>query len=78
MDSTAVDGKTGLHLAALHDYTEVADLLIKWGISLTAQDTGHKMNDSDEVNGVRIFIVASMMYFTIIIPLCCRGTQPCI
>ena len=41
------DGKTGLHLAAIHDHHEVAKLLIARGVSLTAQDM-----EKDEDKGV--------------------------
>ena len=50
--STTNDGKTGLHLAALHDYREVAEMLVGHGISLTAQDNERKKKNSDELCGV--------------------------
>jgi ankyrin repeat protein/GTPase SAR1 family protein len=48
VSSTTTDGKTGLHLAALHDYPEVAEMLVGNGISLTAQDNERKRKDSEE------------------------------
>ena len=50
---TAEDGKTGLHLAAMHDYSKIAELLISHGISLTAQDKEYKKG-SDELVGVSV------------------------
>ena len=52
VSSTTNDGKTGLHLAALHDYPDVAEPLIKCGISLTAQDYEHKKKGSEKLAGV--------------------------
>ena len=54
--SSTKDGKTGLHLAALHDHREVAEMLVAHGISLTAQDNEWKKKDSDERFGVGIYI----------------------
>ena len=51
--STTKDGKTGLHLAALHDYPEIAELLLSHGISITVQDSERKDKDSDRMIGVR-------------------------
>lgn len=57
VSSTTEDGKTGLHLAALHDYPDVAEILIQHGISLTAQDKERKKKDSDQVAGVNCYCV---------------------
>lgn len=38
IQSTTVDGKTGLHVAALHDYSAIASLLISNSVSVTVQD----------------------------------------
>ena len=45
VSACTADGKTGLHLAAIHDYPELAQELIQHHISLTAQDA--------KVKGVR-------------------------
>ena len=50
--STTEDGKTGLHLAAIHDYPEIANILIQNGISVTAQDKERKTKDSENPIGV--------------------------
>ena len=49
------DGKTGLHLAAIHDYPDVAELLIKHGVSLIAQDKERQAKDSEKTVGVSIW-----------------------
>ena len=54
MQSTTNDGKTGLHLAALHDYPDIADLLLDSGISVTAQDNEYKRKNSEEIIGVSL------------------------
>ena len=41
VSACTADGKTGLHLAAIHDYPELAQELIQHHISLTAQDAEH-------------------------------------
>ena len=38
VSACTADGKTGLHLAAIHDYSELAMKLIECGINLMAQD----------------------------------------
>ena len=38
VSACTADGKTGLHLAAIHDYSELARKLIECGINLMAQD----------------------------------------
>jgi ankyrin repeat protein/GTPase SAR1 family protein len=52
VNSTTQDGKTGLHIAALHDYPEIADLVMNAGISVATQDSEHKRGDSDEIVGM--------------------------
>ena len=59
VSSTTKDGMTGLHLAALHDYPEVAEMLVGNGISLTAQDNEQK-KDSEERCGVMSMDIAKM------------------
>ena len=58
VNSTTQDGKTGLHIAALHDYPEIADLVMNAGISVATQDNEHKGGDSDEIVGVRMLVVS--------------------
>lgn len=60
---TTVDGKTGLHIAALHDYPEIADLLMDEGISISAQDNERKSKDSEQMVGVRILFMVIHMYY---------------
>ena len=60
VSSTTTDGKTGLHLAALHDYHEVAEMLVGNGISLTAQDNERKRKDSEDRCGVMSMDIAIM------------------
>ena len=38
ISASTTDGMTGLHIAAMHDFHEVAKELIQHGILLTAQD----------------------------------------
>ena len=38
VSASTANGMTGLHIAAMYDYHEVAKELIQHGISLTAQD----------------------------------------
>ena len=45
VSACTADGKTGLHLAAIHDYPELAQELIQHHVPLTAQDA--------KVKGVR-------------------------
>ena len=52
ISSTTEDGKTGLHLAALHEYPEIAHILIQNGISVTAQDKERKAMNSENSIGV--------------------------
>ena len=54
--SCTADGKTGLHLAALHDYDEVAKMLVDHSISLTVQDNERKREDSDVHFGVGMIL----------------------
>lgn len=56
VNSTTEDGKTGLHIAALHDYPEIADLLMDAGISIAAQDNEHKKGDSKQMAGVNFLL----------------------
>ena len=63
MSLTTVDGKTGLHIAALHDYPEIADLLMDEGISISAQDIEHKNKDSEQMVGVRVLFTVIHMYY---------------
>ena len=62
------DGKTGLHLAAIHDYREVAKLLIAHGVSLIAQDV-----EKDEDKGVGFVQVfgSFMTFFSLLLPSFC-------
>ena len=48
-------GKT-LHIVALHDYPEIAELLMDASISITAQDNEHKRGDSEHMVGVRLLL----------------------
>ena len=50
--STTKDGKTGLHLAALHDYPDIAELLLRHGVSSTIQDNERKEKHSETIIGV--------------------------
>ena len=47
VSACTADGKTGLHLAAIHDYPEVAQELIQHHILLTAQDAKHVRDHSN-------------------------------
>ena len=52
VSSTTKDGKTGLHLAALHDYPDIAELLLRHGVSPTIQDNERKEKHSEKMIGV--------------------------
>ena len=54
VSSTTKDGKTGLHLAALHDYAAIAELLLNNRISLTVQDKCRMDNNSVKIIGVSV------------------------
>lgn len=56
VSSTTIDGKTGLHLAAIHEYPDIADILIKNGISVTAQDMEKEAKNSKKPLGVTITV----------------------
>ena len=60
------DGMTGLHLAALHEYREVAEVLLHHGISPT-------MKDIKYVSGHKIFVVLRICCVCI----CSHVIHPC-
>ena len=74
VSSTTEDGRTGLHLAALHEYPEIAHILIQNGISVTAQDKERKAKNSENPIGVwnLVNLLSVMCLYIEVVQVTCR------